>query len=311
MSKKKSNGFTIEEHLPEGRLAPSLSGQANYLLALYYYSRDKYKKSLEEILIAIEKEEQRWDLYEHLVSLGKKSQNLKAVYEKLNSSLNKHPDNSHLHSCLGLAYLLDGKLSEAIEEFQNSVNLNSDLALPHFLLGVGYLECICSSDLEREKGSLLLSLVEQEFSKAKEEDESIQTKGFEEGMSLLSQSKYQQALREFKQALNEILRAELAFGSFEELSLYNFLAPQMVDYEMVQKAIRELDQRMEKQKSLSAHNRLGMAYLLFLKLLFQEAKSCFEQASKIAPRFQKPLRNLKFLEEQEEEFSNLFEFLRF
>jgi tetratricopeptide (TPR) repeat protein len=311
MTKRKSKELIIEQCLENKVSTEALPAQANYLLALYYYSKDEYKRSLEEILKAIEKEDQRWDIYQHLVYLGKKSENLKIVYEKLNSGLSKYPDNHNLCSYLGLAYLLDGKISEAIDEFQKSISLNSDWAFSHFLLGISYLECICSSNLEKEKGSLLVSLVEQEFSKAKEVDKSIQAKGFKEGVDSLGQSNYQQALKEFKQTLEKILEIDLVFGTFEKLALYHFVAPEMVDYEMIQQAIRELDQRIEKQENPQTHNRLGVAYLLFLKLLLKEAKNCFEEAKLIAPKFQKPLRNLKFLNEEEEEFSNLFEFLKF
>ncbi|MCJ7507385.1 MAG: tetratricopeptide repeat protein [candidate division Zixibacteria bacterium] len=311
MTKKRTEESIIKHYLENEKSAKDLPAQAGYLLALYCYSKNKHEQSLEELLKAIQKEDQRWDLYQHLVYLGKKSENLKAVYERLNSSMEKYADNHNLHFCLGMAYLLDKKISEAIDEFQKAISLNPDLPLSHFLLGISYLECICASNLEKEKSSLLISLVDQEFSKAKECDKSIQVKRFEEGVSLLGQGKYQQALKEFKQVLEEILEADLVFGAFEKLALYHFIAPEIVDYEMVQQAIQELDQRMEDRENPHAHNRLGVAYLLFLKLLFREAENCFEQARQISPKFQKPLRNLKFLKEEEEEFSNLFEFLRF
>jgi tetratricopeptide (TPR) repeat protein len=311
MTKKRTEESIIRHYLENEKSAKDLPAQADHLLSLYYYSKNNYEQSLEELLKAIQKEDQRWDLYQHLVHLGKKSENLKVVYDKLNSSLDKYADNHNLHSSLGMAYLLDEKISEAIDEFQKAISLNPDLPLSHFLLGISYLECICASSLEREKSSLLISLVDQEFSKAKECDKSIQGKRFEEGVGLLSQGKYQQALKGFKQILEEILEVDLVFGVFENLALCHFIAPEMVDYEMVQQAIQELDQRMEVRENPHAHNRLGVAYLLFLKLLFREAESCFEQARQINPKFQKPLRNLKFLKEEEKEFSNLFEFLRF
>lgn len=310
MSKVKSKEAIIEDYLQKERLAQNLPPQANYLLALYYHSKDEYGKSLEEILKAIEKEDQRWDLYQHLAYLGKKAQDLKIAYQRIKSSLEKHKDSHNLILCLGLCYLLEGKTSEAIEEFQKAVSLNSDFGLAYFFLGMAYLECICSSDVGKEKDSLLTSLVHQEFSKAKE-NKVIQSSSFKKGTGFLKQDKYQKALKEFKQTLEEVLSADFVFGTFEQITLYHFIAPELVDYEMTQKAIRELDQRIEKQNYLQAYNRLGVAYLVFLRLLLKEAENCFVQAKTLAPKFQKPSRNLKFLQQEEKEFSNLFEFLRF
>lgn len=310
MTKTKHKQSIIEEYLAGAEPGKELPPQANYLLMLYYYSKGEYRQGLEELVKAIKKEGQRWDFYQDLVYLGKKAKDFKPVYSELELAMDKHKDNHNLHSYLGLAYLLDKKLSEAIDQFQKAISLNDDLGMTHFYLGIAYLECICASNPDKEKNSLLNSLAHQEFSKANE-SKCVCSDKFASGINLLGQSKHQPALEEFKHILEEELSVDLVFGRFEEVVLSFFMAPQTVNYERIQQAIEELDKRTVQPGDMRVSNRLGIAYLLFFKLLFSEAKNCFEQARTIAPKFHEPTRNLKFLKDEEKEFSSLFEFLRF
>ena len=310
MTKTRGKQSVVEQYLAGAKAGNDLPPQGDYLLMLYHYSKGEYEKCLEELVRAVNKDGQRWDFYRDLVYLGKKAGNSKLAYSELGLALDKYKDNCSLHSYLGLAYLLDKRLSEGIDEFQKAISLNDDFGISHFYLGIAYLECICVSHSDKEKNSLLDALAHQEFSKASE-SMCICSSRFPGGMSLLGKGKYQQGLEEFRYALEEELSADLVFGRFEEAVLTYFVAPQTVDYELIQQAIEELDKRIIQQGNAHVANRLAVAYLLFFNLLFCEARNCFEQSKLLAPKFLKPTRNLEFLRHEEKEFSNLFEFLRF
>ncbi len=292
-----------------GSLNPSL----NYLLARYFLSKKEFKKALPHLdLVIRSKKDKR--LYEAFVEVALKIGKLSFAKKVLEEILEEKKDSGAFMN-LGKIYLFENRFDQAIKCFKDALQKDPQNKEVLFLLGFSYLNLaqISSSSFDQE----FVLMAKQNLQKSFGLGFLSGHKSFCEALALLNENIFVEALLKLKEKFTYLVKERKKevfknLDDFEKLLFLFFLDEQKIQRDSLEKIIFEYENSVENEgSSTKVHRRLGIAYLLFLKVLLGEGKRNLEIACKLDPKFEKAKTNLRILNEAEKDFNFLYSNLEF
>ncbi|KPL04032.1 MAG: hypothetical protein AMJ90_02345 [candidate division Zixibacteria bacterium SM23_73_2] len=286
----------------------SLNPNLNYLLARYFLSRKDYTTGLLHLeLAALSKKDKR--LYQALLILALKTGKLnlaKTTFEKI---LKEKRDFDALIN-LGKIHLFENQFQKGESCLKEVIGKEPENSEVLFLLGYLYLNLACTHSPNLDQG--FISKTKTNLEKSSALGFLSGDKDFTEALKLLRDGKYQNARVKLKEKFDHLLTAEdkrifRYLEDFERLLLLFFLDQTKVEKNDVEKIVSGYESLIEGESSPpELKKRLGIAYLLFLKILLREGKKNLEIACALDPKFKKAKYNLKVLNDAESRFNFLY-----
>jgi len=247
--------------------------------------------------------------YEAYVEAALQTENLSLAKTTLECMIKGKKDCDALFS-LGKIYLFENRFEEAEKCFEEVLRSHPEDRETLFLSGFSYLSLAQKASPNFDQGLV---------SKAKENLEKSFNLGFlprhrisGETLAFLNDGRYKDALMKLKENLSYLLKVHKNdlfenLDDFEKLLLLFFLDETKIEKDSVEKTISEYENLAGRENTPTRiQRRLGIAYLLFLKVLFREGQRNLKVACELDPKFRKAKANLKILNEVEERLNLLY-----
>jgi len=252
-------------------------------------------EAISELELALQYDSQLGDAYLALGEAYIKRGGHKEAVQVLENGVRVKPDYADMWQKLGKARLASGQYPKAEKAFREALQINPSYDDAHFALAFCYLEVIAKRWQEEKRSDKIVSLqkVREHLGRATALSSRYQTPDVENAMRQIHQKEIEKALkaiREIDAGLKQ--RIDLDFDDAFYLGL--MYGEKGKDSEAVQEYVNKLETMAREYPDYpDIPNKLGVAYLIQCRHLFNKALHQFRRASELNPDFEKAKNNLK------------------
>ncbi len=251
-------------------------------------------EAISELELALQYDSQLGDAYLALGEAYIKRGGHKEAVQVLENGVRVKPDYADMWQTLGKARLAGGQYPKAEKVFREALQINPSYDDAHFSLALCYLEVIAKGSQEGQDRQIdYLQKAREHLGRAIALSGRFQTPDVENAMRQIHQKEIKKALksiREIDAGLKQ--RIDLHFDDAFYLGL--MYGERGKDSEAVQEYVHKLETMAREYPDYpDIRNKLGVAYLIQCRHLFNKALHQFRKASELNPDFEKAKNNLK------------------
>jgi len=292
--------FQISEKVKKLRHAPS-----NIKLGLLFLHNNLMKDAIEQFETALSIDP---DSAYALNNLGLAhilaGHNTKAI-NYLKQALEKSNPYADIYHNLGLAYLNQKQHYKSLQNFQESLRINPNYLKAHYNLAIVYLESVLvdKSDTKLPPPSIRLERAQFQLKKIAGADIPAFNSIYIKIDEALKNSEIDIVVELLLQHRDKVFPSEVLSLIGMDFYLKFMYGGKGLNKEIIGKFERRLSGAIEKHPNYAdLWNNLGVVHLIQCRNLFLQALNEFDKALEINPSFDKALKNKKLVENDGKEF---------
>lgn len=264
-------------------------------LGLQFLRWNLLDEAISEFKLAIQYDHQYGEAYLNLGEAFLRRGGLEEAVSILEQGVKVASEYADMWQKLGRAYLQCRFYKKALDAFRRALKINPSYDEPHFSVSLCMIEVMVKGINKKELPDMeeCRKQVREHLHRVAALSVRFRVPGFEEAMRKFHQGDMEQALKLLQKVDREL--PKVVDLGFDDAFYLNFLYGERGrNTKAVQAYVNTLESLVREHPDFSdIHNKLGVAYLIQCRSLFNRALHQFQRACDINPEYKRAKSNLK------------------
>jgi len=252
-------------------------------------------EAINELELSLQYKQENGDAYKYLGTAYLKKGGVEEAVEIFKKGVELFPEYPDLWVRLGIAYLKGEEYFNAVKSFHKATEINSSFDEPYFLLSRTFAEIVMINKNIKEfpDKENIKQLARENLTRASAISQRFRIQSVEQVMRLFHQNRWQESVDLMDKIWME-LSPVLDLGFDRAFYLNLMYGERGRDFNSVKEYVEKMESLVrEHPKYPDLHNKLGIAYLIECRNLFNRALHHFKAACDLNPEYDESKRNLK------------------
>ncbi|MCD6115619.1 hypothetical protein J7K93_01265 [bacterium] len=252
-------------------------------------------EAINELELSLKYKEGNGDAYKYLGIAYMRKGGIEEAIEVFKKGTELFPEYPDLWVQLGMAYLKEEGFTDAINSFEKALEINSSFDEPYFLLARTFSEMVIANrtmDKFQDK-EVVKQFARENLTRVSAISERFRTQSIEQVMRLFHQNLWQEAVELMEKIWIDL--PPVIDLDFDRAFYLNLMYGERGREEgSVENYVEKMEGLVKKHPEFpDLHNKLGIAYLIECRNLFNRALHQFKAASDLNPEYGESKRNFK------------------
>ncbi len=264
-------------------------------LGLQFLKWNLLDEAISEFELAIQYNPHYGDAYLNLGEAYLCRGGLSEAEQYLTKGTQVNPGYADMWQKLGRVHLAQGQYKKAVDAFQKALKINPIYDEAHFAVAMCLIEVLMKSIQMKEfpDGETCRNQVREHLSRVAALSSRFRVPEFEEAMRMFHRGDLNCTL-EFLRKVDEDLPKIIDLSFHDAFYLKYMFGEEGRDAKSIQEYVHQMESLIEEHpKFPDLHNRLGVAYLIQCRALFNKALHELNKACEIYPEYERAKNNLK------------------
>lgn len=264
-------------------------------LGLQFLRWNLLDEAISEFKLAIQYDHQFGEAYLNLGEAFLRRGGVEEAVSILEKGVKVAPEYADMWQKLGMSYLQSRSYKKALEAFRRALKINPSYDEPLFSVSLCLIEVMVKGVKKKElpDEEECRKQIREHLHRVAALSARFRVPGFEEAMRRIHRGDMDQALKLLQEVDREL--PKVVDLGFDDAFYLNFLYGQRGrNTKAVQEYVNKLEALVREHPNFpDIHNKLGVAYLIQCRSLFNRALHQFQRACDINPEYKRAKSNLK------------------